>query len=52
MSLSKRYFGDTGHVSYLFRANQDRILAPDRVPVGTVLRIPDPPTGPAPELDR
>lgn len=52
MSLSKRYFGDSGHVSHLFRANQDRILAPDKVPVGTVLRIPDAPRGPAPVLDR
>lgn len=52
MSLSKQYFGDTGHVSHLFRANQDRILAPDRVPMGTVLRIPDAPAGPAPVLDR
>jgi nucleoid-associated protein YgaU len=52
MSLSKQYFGDTGHVGHLFRANQDRILAPDRLPVGTVLRIPDAPAGPAPELDR
>lgn len=52
MSLSKQYFGDTGHVSHLFRANQDRILAPDRLPIGTVLRIPDAPTAPAPVLDR
>src|SRR5206468_2801616 len=52
MSLSKTYFGDAGHVGHLFRANQDRILAPDRVPVGTVLRIPDAPIGPAPVLDR
>lgn len=41
MSLSVRYYGDPGHVSTLYRANQDRILAPDRVPVGTVLRLPD-----------
>jgi nucleoid-associated protein YgaU len=52
MSLSKQYFGDTGHVGHLFRANQDRILAPDRLPIGTVLRIPDDPSGPAPTLDR
>jgi len=44
-TLAVRYYGDPGQVSYLFRANQDRILAPDRVPIGTVLRIPDPPTG-------
>ena len=52
MSLSKQYYGDTGHVGYLFHANQDRILAPDRLPLGTVLRIPDAPKGPAPALDR
>ncbi|MFO0846379.1 MAG: LysM peptidoglycan-binding domain-containing protein [Gemmataceae bacterium] len=52
MSLSKQYFGDTGHVGHLFHANQDRILAPDRVPVGTVIRIPDTPSGPAPGLER
>jgi nucleoid-associated protein YgaU len=50
MNLSVRYYGDAGHVSYLFRANQDRILAPDRVPVGTVLRIPETPKEPAPKL--
>ena len=50
MNLSVRYYGDAGHVSYLFRANQDRILAPDRVPIGTVLRIPEAPKEPAPKL--
>ncbi len=52
MSLSKQYYGDTNHVGHLFRANQDRILAPDRVPMGTVLRIPDAPATPPPSLDR
>src|SRR5690348_13543159 len=46
MSLAVRYYGDAGRVSFLYRANRDRILAPDRVPIGTVLRIPDPPAGP------
>jgi nucleoid-associated protein YgaU len=41
MSLAVRYYGNSGHVSFLFRANQDRILSPDRIPIGTVLRIPD-----------
>jgi nucleoid-associated protein YgaU len=41
MSLAVRYYGDPGQVSTLYRANLDRILSPDRVPVGTVLRIPD-----------
>jgi len=40
MSLSQRYYGDRDHVSDIFRANQDRIHSPDRVPIGTVLRIP------------
>jgi nucleoid-associated protein YgaU len=41
MSLAVRYYGDAGHVSTLYRANQDRILSIDRVPVGTVLRLPE-----------
>ena len=41
MSLAVRYYGDAGHVSTLYRANQDKILSPDRVPIGTVLRIPE-----------
>ncbi|MFO0876635.1 MAG: hypothetical protein U0840_04610 [Gemmataceae bacterium] len=51
MSLAVRYYGDAGHVSYLFQANQDRILAPDRVPIGTILRIPDAPRQAAAKLD-
>lgn len=41
MSVAVRYYGDAGQVSHLFRANQDRILAPDRIPLGTILRIPE-----------
>lgn len=41
MSLALRYYGDAGHVSTLYRANQDKILSPDRVPIGTILRIPE-----------
>src|SRR5262245_47288285 len=52
MHLSVRYYGDAGHVSYLFRANQDRILAPDKVPTGTVLRIPDAPRDPPHKIER
>jgi nucleoid-associated protein YgaU len=40
-SLAVRYYGDGSRSSFLFRANQDRLLAPDRVPAGTVLYIPD-----------
>lgn len=50
MSLAVRYYGDPGQVSYLFRANQDRILSPERVPIGTVLRIPEAPRSPTAKL--
>jgi nucleoid-associated protein YgaU len=40
-SLAVRYYGDAARSSFLFRANQDRIRAPDHVPIGTVLYIPD-----------
>lgn len=52
MSLAVRYYGDAGQVSQLFRANQDRILAPDRLPIGTVLRIPEAASGVAANLER
>jgi nucleoid-associated protein YgaU len=41
MSIAVRYYGDAGQVSFLYRANRDRILGPHRVPVGTVLLIPE-----------
>src|SRR5262249_24754426 len=41
ISLAQRYYGDRSKSVFLFRANQDRLLAPDRLPVGAVLRIPD-----------
>jgi len=40
-SLAVHYYSDPAQVSLLFRANQDRIMGPDRVPIGTVLRIPE-----------
>lgn len=40
-SLALKYYGDRARASFLFRANRDQIQAPDRVPVGTVLRIPE-----------
>lgn len=43
MSVAVRYYGNAGYVSYLFNANRDRVRAPDHVPIGTVLRIPDVP---------
>src|SRR5262249_1469849 len=43
MSLAKQYYGDHEKVTLLFHANRDRILAPDRVPTGTVLVIPEKP---------
>jgi nucleoid-associated protein YgaU len=40
-SLAVRYYGDAARSSLLFRANRSQLLAPDRLPVGTVLLIPD-----------
>jgi len=40
-SVAVQYYNDPAQVSLLFRANRDRIMAPDRVPIGTVLLIPD-----------
>jgi nucleoid-associated protein YgaU len=43
MSLATHYYGDAELSSALYRANRDRLLAPDRLPLGAVLRIPDQP---------
>jgi nucleoid-associated protein YgaU len=40
-SVAVHYYGSGSHVSFLFHANRDRIRAPDHVPVGTVLVVPD-----------
>jgi nucleoid-associated protein YgaU len=40
-SLAVRYYGDPARSSFLYHANQDRIRAPDHVPIGTVLVIPE-----------
>jgi nucleoid-associated protein YgaU len=40
-SLAARYYGDASWSSLLFRANRSQLTAPDRLPVGTVLLIPD-----------
>jgi hypothetical protein len=42
-SIALRYYGDAGRVSLLFRANRDRLRAPDHVPYGTVLLVPEAP---------
>jgi nucleoid-associated protein YgaU len=40
-SLAVRYYGDASQSSFLFRANRSQLLGPDRLPVGTVLLIPE-----------
>ncbi len=40
-SVAVQYYNDPAKVSLLFQANRDRLMAPDRVPVGTVLVVPD-----------
>ncbi len=42
-SLAVRYYGDSHHSTFLFHANRNRLRAPDHVPIGTVLVIPDGP---------
>jgi nucleoid-associated protein YgaU len=39
--LARRYYGDGEKSSALYRANQGRLVSPDRLPPGTVLVIPD-----------
>ena len=42
-SISTHYYGNADKVSFLFRSNRDRLMAPDRLPIGTLLVIPDAP---------
>ncbi len=42
-SISTQSYGNSGKVSFLSRPNRDRLMAPDRLPVGTLLVIPDAP---------
>jgi nucleoid-associated protein YgaU len=52
MSVATRYYGDPGRSVFLFRANRDRLRAPDHVPIGTVLLIPELPAELAASRDR
>lgn len=41
-SVARRYYGEgPSRVSFLYRSNRDRLRAPDHVPIGTVLRVPE-----------
>jgi nucleoid-associated protein YgaU len=40
-SVANRYYGDPRRSVLLYRANRDHIRSPDRVPIGTILLIPD-----------
>jgi nucleoid-associated protein YgaU len=40
-SLAVQYYGDAAQSALLFSANRSQLLAPDKVPVGTVLLIPE-----------
>jgi 5'-nucleotidase len=42
-SLALEYYGDGAKSTAIFQSNRDKLLAPDRLPVGTVLVIPDVP---------
>jgi nucleoid-associated protein YgaU len=41
-SVALQYYGDGAKSSAIFQLNRDKLLAPDRVPAGTVLVLPDP----------
>jgi nucleoid-associated protein YgaU len=41
ISLAQHYYSDRSQAALLFRANRSQLRAPDQVPVGTVLIIPD-----------
>ena len=41
VSVAVHYYNDPAKVSLLFHHNRDRIMSPDRVPIGTVLVIPE-----------
>src|SRR5688500_8160035 len=43
VSIAVQYYGEAGLAGYLFRANRDRLMAPDRVPLGTTLYVPEKP---------
>lgn len=38
--MSKRYYGSKDFWVYIYEANKDRISNPDKIPVGTLIRIP------------
>jgi nucleoid-associated protein YgaU len=40
-SLAQRYYGDRSRSLHLYHANRDLLMAPDRLPAGVVLRIPE-----------
>jgi nucleoid-associated protein YgaU len=43
VSIAQKYYGDRTLSNFVFRVNRDRLIAPDRVPLGTVLYIPEKP---------
>lgn len=43
VSIAMQYYGEPRMAGYLFRANRDRLMAPDRVPLGTTLYVPEKP---------
>src|SRR5262245_21804322 len=40
-NLAQRYYGDRESYKRIYEANRDKLLAPDRLPPGTVLMIPE-----------
>src|SRR5262249_33027033 len=42
-SIAVKYYGDARHTLFLYRANRDQLLAPDKLPTGVLLVVPDSP---------
>jgi nucleoid-associated protein YgaU len=43
ISIARRLYGDSAMYVKIFELNRDKLTSPDRVPEGTVLRLPPPP---------
>ena len=39
--LARKYYGSPIYWPYIFAANEDRIVDPDVIPVGTAIRVPE-----------
>jgi nucleoid-associated protein YgaU len=42
-SIAVKYYGDARHTLFLYRVNKDQLLAPDKLPTGALLVVPEAP---------